>query len=519
MHPSDRVHIFDTTLRDGEQSPGASMTPDEKVRLAHQLDLLGVDVVEAGFPIASPGEHLTVQRIAAVLERAQVAALCRTREADIDTAWDAIKHAVAPRLHVFIATSDIHLEHKLRMSRAEVLEQIRFGVARCARLTPNVEFSAEDATRSDPEFLLEAFDTAIQAGATVLNVPDTVGYTMPEEYFQLISRIKAMIGARPVTISAHCHDDLGLAVANSLAAIRAGARQVECCVNGIGERAGNAALEELVMALHTRRDLMGCTTGIDTRRLVATSRMVSEITGMVVAPNKAIIGRNAFAHESGIHQHGVLAQRETYEIMTPESVGFSANRLSLGKLSGRHALQDRLTQLGYTLTEDQLRAVFHAFKDLADKKAEILDEDLHALAGHTTHARDAAYALDRITVQSGSDIVPSARVEMHVHGEPKSAEGSGDGPVDAAIAAICAATGAKDVKLAEYGLTGITPGSDAQGRVHVLVDWRGTLSRGHGTHTDVVIASAQAFVDALNQHDSDSKRQPAERIRRPGAAY
>jgi 2-isopropylmalate synthase len=516
---TDVVHIFDTTLRDGEQSPGASMTPDEKVRLAHQLDLLGVDIVEAGFPIASAGEHNTVRRIAGVLERAQVAALCRTRDADIDAAWEAIKEAHAPRLHVFIATSDIHMEHKLRMSRAEVLSQIRHGVGRCARYTSNVEFSAEDATRTDPAFLLEAFDAAIEAGATVVNVPDTVGYTMPEEYFRIISGIRELIGGRQVVISAHCHDDLGLAVANSLSAIRAGARQVECCVNGIGERAGNAALEELVMALHTRRDLMGCSTGVDTRRLVATSRMVSEITGMVVAPNKAIIGRNAFAHESGIHQHGVLAQRETYEIMSPESVGFSTNRLSLGKLSGRHALQDRLTQLGYALDEDQLREVFRAFKDLADKKAEILDEDLHALAGQAAVGVDTAYALDRITVHSGSDIVPSAHVEMHVHGELRSADGHGDGPVDAAIAAICAATGAKDIKLTEYGLTGITPGSDAQGRVHVLVDWRGTLSRGHGTHTDVVVASAQAFVDALNQHDHNARLQSGERIRRPGAAF
>ncbi|MEE2644389.1 MAG: 2-isopropylmalate synthase, partial [Myxococcota bacterium] len=349
-----KVEIFDTTLRDGEQSRGAALSPAEKVRLARQLDRLGVDVIEAGFPIASSGEAETVRQIAEVVERAQVAALCRTRAEDIDRAWASIKEAARPRLHIFIATSPLHLEHKLKMSEAEVIDAVREGVSRCARYTENVEFSAEDATRSELPFLLEVFEAAMESGARVLNIPDTVGYTTPDEYFKLISAVNAQIGARPVTISAHCHDDLGLAVANSLAAIRAGARQIEGCINGIGERAGNAALEEVIMALHTRRDLFGCETAIDTQLLVSTSRMVSELTGMGLAPNKAIIGQNAFAHESGIHQHGVLERRETYEIMSPEDVGFSTNRIVLGKLSGRHALADRLEQLGYHLDRAQL---------------------------------------------------------------------------------------------------------------------------------------------------------------------
>ncbi len=511
------VHIFDTTLRDGEQSPGATMTPDEKVRLARQLDSLGVDIIEAGFPIASPGEFETVKRIAAAVKGAQVAALCRTRAGDIDRAWDAIKDGARPRLHVFIATSDIHLEHKLGMTRAEVLDQIRFGVARCKALTDNVEFSAEDATRSDPAFLLQAFDVAIESGARVLNVPDTVGYTMPEEYTALVSAIKELIGDRDVIISAHCHDDLGLAVANSLAAIKAGARQVECCVNGIGERAGNAALEELVMALRTREDLLDCQTQVDTTKLVATSRMVADITGMTVAPNKAIIGRNAFAHESGIHQHGVLAQRETYEIMSPESVGFTNTRISLGKLSGRHALSDRLQQLGYSLDKDQLKGVFDAFKRLADRKPDILDEDLHALVGATTADGAQRFELTTIQTASGSDIVATSTVTLRVDGDPRTADGSGDGPVDAAIAAIVAASQLSSARLVEYSLAAITPGSDAQGRVHVLVDIDGAPARGQGTHTDIVVASARAFVDALNQHVG--RPEAGERIRRPGAAY
>ncbi|MGM0577810.1 MAG: 2-isopropylmalate synthase [Myxococcota bacterium] len=501
MKDPDIVRIFDTTLRDGEQSPGATMTRDEKLRIARQLDALGVDVIEAGFPVASQGEREAVRRIASVVERAEVAGLCRTREGDIDAAWDALKDAANPRLHVFIATSDIHLEHKLRMSREEVLEEIRRGVSACAARTPNVEFSAEDATRSDLAFLKEAFACAVESGATVLNIPDTVGYTMPVEYHRIVTAVREMLGDRDdVIISTHCHDDLGLAVANSLAAVAAGARQIECCVNGIGERAGNASLEEVAMAIRTRRDLLGCDTRLDTTKLVAVSRLVSEVTGMLVPPNKAIVGRNAFSHESGIHQHGVLSERTTYEIMAPEDVGFTASNLVLGKHSGKHALRDRLKALGYEFAEEQMRELFQGFKELTDRKKVIYDEDLHALVANTVLAVQQHYALDCIEFTSGSDVTPRAAVTVRIGDETAAAEAGGDGPVNAAIEAIKKATRQEDVELEGYTLTAVTGGSDAQGRVHVLIRKDGLTSRGQGTHTDVVVASARAFVHALNHH-------------------
>ncbi len=502
-HPADstRVQIFDTTLRDGEQSPGATMTRAEKVLIAGQLDRLGVDEIEAGFPIASPGERDAVREIAAAVRRAQIAALCRTRSGDIEAAWDAIKDAVGPRLHTFIATSDIHLEHKLRMTREQVLEQIRFGVGACAELTRNVEFSAEDATRSDLGFLCEALVCAAESGASVVNVPDTVGYTMPDEYQHIVRTIRAALKDHPdVVISTHCHDDLGHAVANSIAAVQAGARQVEVCVNGIGERAGNASLEEVVMALHTRRDLLGLHTGIDTRQLVTISRIVAEASGMVVPPNKAIVGRNAFAHESGIHQHGMLRKRQTYEIMAPEDVGFTKSALVLGKHSGSHALRDRYASLGYEFDDARMGQLFAAFKRLADRKKTIYDEDLHALVASELLDVTSHYQLERIEFRSGTDNTASATVTVTVAGTPVTAESEGDGPVNAAFEAIKRATGHDDVELVDYTLTAVTSGSDAQGTVHVLITRNGQTARGQGTHTDVVVASARAFVHALDHH-------------------
>jgi 2-isopropylmalate synthase len=494
----DYVRIFDTTLRDGEQSPGATMTRDEKLRIARQLELLGVDVIEAGFPAASPGELESVRQVAALVKRSQVAALCRTREADIEAAWKAVGTAAKPRLHVFIATSDIHLEHKLQLTKAQVLEEIRRGVSHCASLSPSVEFSAEDATRSDLGFLREAFACAIENGATVLNIPDTVGYTVPQEYFTIVSAVREVVADRPVIISTHCHDDLGLAVANSLAAISAGARQVEVCVNGIGERAGNASLEEVVMALRTRRELMGVETRVNTQHIYATSRMVSEVTGLPVQPNKAIVGRNAFAHEAGIHQHGMLRHASTYEIMRPEDVGLTESKIVLGKHSGRHALRDRLESLGYQLDKEQLDQAFAAFKRLADKKKNIYDEDLHALVADDLLSIPQHYRLESVEFRSGSELTPWARAVVLVGGERREAEANGDGPVNAAIEAIKQCTGKHEVHLQDYQLAAISRGSDAQGRVSLVVTERGRVSRGHGTHTDVVVASAEAFVSALN---------------------
>ncbi len=493
----DFVRIFDTTLRDGEQSPGATMTREEKIRIALQLERLGVDVIEAGFPAASPGELESVRRVAELITESEIAGLCRTRATDIEAAWRAVGAAAKPRLHVFIATSDIHLEHKLQMTKQQVLDEIERGVAHCSSLCEMVEFSAEDATRSDLSFLKEAFACAIENGAKVLNIPDTVGYTMPQEYTHMVSSVKELIGDRDVIISTHCHNDLGLAVANSLAAVAAGARQIECCVNGIGERAGNAALEEVVMGLRTRRELVGIATRINTEHLYPTSRMVSEVTGMSVQPNKAIVGENAFSHEAGIHQHGMLKHSETYEIMRPEDVGIAESKIVLGKHSGRHALHDRLQSLGYTLDRDQLNHVFHAFKLLADKKKNIYDEDLHSLVSEDLLA-SKYYALEDVEFRSGLRAEPWAKVVLEIDGAAHEAESSGDGPVNAAIQAIKIAVGKPEVKLRGYRLAAITKGSDAQGRVSLVIEYDGVISRGQATHTDVVVASALAFVSALN---------------------
>ena len=493
----DYVRIFDTTLRDGEQSPGATMTLDEKMRIAKKLEDLGVDVIEAGFPAASPGELESVRQIGAVLERAQIAALCRTREPDVEASWKAIGGARYPRLHVFIATSKLHMESKLKMSPDQVLEEIRRGVSHCASLCKSVEFSAEDATRTEIEFLKEAFACAVENGATVVNIPDTVGYTMPQEYTRIVSEIRQVVGGRAI-ISTHCHNDLGMAVANSLAAVAAGARQVECCVNGIGERAGNAALEEIVMALKVRRDLTGCDTRIDTRQLMSTSRLISQVTGLHVQASKPIVGRNAFAHESGIHQHGMLKDRRTYEIMRPEDVGLTESKIVLGKHSGRHALQKRLEELGFAMSKTQLDAVFDKFKQLADKKKNIYDEDLTALVADDVFDMESRYELVSVECKSGTEVEPWAKVVVRYDGQEHSHECTGNGPVNAVLEALKHCTGNTGVRLEEYHLDALSGGSDAQGNVRLSIADGTLVSGGRATHMDIVLASAQAFVAALN---------------------
>ncbi len=494
---NDWVRIFDTTLRDGEQSPGATMTTEEKVRLARRLDGLGVDVIEAGFPAASPGELAAVKRVAEAVEHAEIAALCRTRISDIRGAWEGVRYAKHPRLHVFIATSDIHLEHKLRMNRWQVLDEVKRGVAACAEHGCTVEFSAEDATRTDLEFLCEVFKTAVEHGAKVVNVPDTVGYTTPFEYEAIIRAVVGAVGPE-VIVSAHCHDDLGLAVANSLAAVRAGARQVEGCINGIGERAGNAALEEVVMALRTRRELFGVESRVDTRQLLAASRMVREITGLPVQPNKAIVGKNAFAHEAGIHQHGVLAHVLTYEIMRPEDIGWNASNLVLGKHSGKHALKARLHELGIEVDDSEMGPLFDRFKALCDRKKVIYDEDLLTLASQATEDVAPIWTLNSLLFQSGTGVVPTATVSLAGPAGNVALAAIGDGPVHAAFDAIKKATGCEDVTVEDYHLDAVTGGSDAQGRVHVRIRRGTVVANGQASDTDVVVASAHAFLVAVN---------------------
>jgi 2-isopropylmalate synthase len=428
----------------------------------------------------------------------EIASLCRTRHEDIKRAWSALEGAANPRLHTFIATSKLHMEHKLKMGEREVLTEITRGVSACRELTKNVEFSCEDATRSDLGFLREACAAAIEAGAAVLNLPDTVGYTTPDEYKTIVRAIIEVIGARDVIVSTHCHNDLGLAVANSLAAISAGARQVECCINGIGERAGNAALEELVMAIKVRPTLFPVTTRVVTEHLYPTSRLVSEITGLNVQPNKAIVGRNAFAHEAGIHQHGVLQNRSTYEIMEPQQIGLPTNSLVLGKHSGRAALKDRLKHLGYDLDDAQLSRAFDSFKRLCDKKKVIYDEDLYPLVAEDFSLKEVYRIID-VEFNGGSEVQPWARVFLEVDGVEKKSEAHGDGPVEALIEAIKQILDKPNLKLVDYELSALSKGADAQGKVNLGIEDNGVTARGQGRHTDVVVASALAFVNALNQ--------------------
>ncbi|MEO8417170.1 MAG: 2-isopropylmalate synthase [Methylophilaceae bacterium] len=504
----NQLIIFDTTLRDGEQSPGAAMTKEEKIRIARQLEKLGVNVIEAGFAAASQGDFESIQAIAEVIKHSTVCSLARASENDVRRAGEAVKPAKSSRIHTFIATSKIHMENKLRMTPDQVVERAVQAVKWALEYTDDVEFSAEDAVRSDMDFLVRVFDAVIQAGAKTINVPDTVGYSIPalwgERMQQLIARVP---DSHKVVWSTHCHNDLGMAVANSLAAVMGGARQVECTINGLGERAGNASLEEIVMAVKTRRDVFNLETSIDTTQIVPTSKLVSTITGYPVQPNKAVVGANAFAHESGIHQDGVLKHRETYEIMRAEDVGWRANKLTLGKLSGRNAFRNRLKELGIELdSEESLNAAFARFKTLADKKSEIFDEDLHALVSDEFISEAAEYyKLVYLQVCSQTGETPHAVVTVMENGVEKRAEADGSGPVDASFKAVesIAVSGAE---LQLYSVNNITSGTDAQGEVTVRLSKGGRIVNGQGADTDIVIASAKAYLNALNKLHSKSER-------------
>ena len=505
---SDKLIIFDTTLRDGEQSPGAAMTREMKIRIARQLEKLGVNVIEAGFAAASPGDFAAVQAVAEIITGSTVCSLARASENDVRRAGEAIKPARSGRIHTFIATSPIHMQHKLRMSQDQVLERAVQAVKWALEYTDDVEFSAEDAVRSDMDFLVQVFDEAIKAGAKTLNVPDTVGYSIPfawgERMRQLIARVP---NSDRVIWSTHCHNDLGLAVANSLSAVLNGARQVECTINGLGERAGNASLEEVVMAVRTRRDIFNLDTSIDTTQIVPTSKLVSSITGYPVQPNKAIVGANAFAHESGIHQDGVLKHRETYEIMRAEDVGWNANKLTLGKLSGRNALRQRFTALNIEFaTEDIFNAAFQRFKELADRKHEIFDEDLQALVSDEAIAQvNEHYRLVSLRAHSETGILPLARVVMSIGDAEREAEMQGGGPVDATFQAIEKIV-ASGTELQLYSVNNITSGTDAQGEVTVRLSKGGRIVNGHGADTDIVVASAKAYLNALNKLHNNAER-------------
>jgi 2-isopropylmalate synthase len=501
----ERVFIFDTTLRDGEQSPGASMNPDEKLRIARQLEKMGVDIIEAGFPIASDGDFASVRQIALEIRGCQIAALARANPTDIDRAWEAVTEASAPRIHTFISSSDIHLKYQLRKSRAEVLKEACAAVAHACGYTRNVEFSPMDATRSDRGYLCEMVEAVIAAGATTVNIPDTVGYAIPEEFGDLIATLYARVkNIRQAVISVHCHNDLGLATANALAAVKHGARQVECTINGIGERAGNSAMEEVVMALKTRKDLFGLETGIKTEYIHQTSRLLTQIIGVAVQPNKAIVGANAFAHESGIHQDGLIKEKTTYEIMTPQSVGISETHLVLGKHSGRHAIAERLREMGHNLSEEELGRVFVRFKELADVKKEVFDEDLEAIFHEEISRGAEKYRFLYLNVVSGSVAVPTATMQLEVDGKMIQEAGFGVGPVDAIFAAIRKITKTNH-PLLKYAVNAVTGGTDAQGEATVQLKFDGRSAVGRGAHPDVLVASAKAYINALNRLEWLSK--------------
>ncbi|NLD79608.1 MAG: 2-isopropylmalate synthase [Smithella sp.] len=495
----NHVYIFDTTLRDGEQSPGSSMNTEEKLILSRQLEKMGVDIIEAGFPIASEGDFDAVRQIARVIKKSQVTGLARANKQDIDRAWQAIKHAAQPRIHTFISSSDIHLKYQLKKSREQVLKEAVAAVKLARSYTDNVEFSPMDATRSDRDYLVEMVSAVIDAGAVTVNIPDTVGYTIPEEFGNLIAYLFANVKNMGNTIiSVHCHNDLGLAVANSLAAIRNGARQVECTINGIGERAGNTAMEEIVMALATRRDLYGLHTRIKTEEIYKTSRLLTQITGVPVQPNKAIVGANAFAHESGIHQDGLIKEKITYEIMTPQSVGISDTHIVLGKHSGRAAVGQHLKKMGYILNDEQVKKVAERVKALADMKKDIYDEDLEAILYEEIYRGEDKYNLVYLNVVSGNVAIPTATMEMQVGKEIVRKAGFGNGPVDATFAAIRNIT-KTNYPLLKYVVNAITGGADAQGEVTVQLKFNGQSVVGRGAHPDVIVASAKAYINALNR--------------------
>src|SRR5215218_9016265 len=505
----DTVRIFDTTLRDGEQSPGATLTRPEKVEIARHLEDMGVDIIEAGFPIASEGDFESVRAIAAEITRAVVCGLARSTPKDVARAGEAIKHAKSGRIHVFCATSKIHRDHKLKKGREEIIKISQDAIKQALTYTKDVEFSPEDASRTELDFLEEIVAAAIEAGATTINMPDTVGYATPKTYGEIFAHIRRKLNtdARGIYLSAHCHDDLGMAVANSLAAVENGARQVECTINGIGERAGNAALEEIVMALRTRPDHFKIGTRIDATKIYPTSRMVSTLTGLSVQRNKAIVGENAFAHEAGIHQDGVLKYRETYEIMNPADVGISANSLVLGKHSGRHAFKDRVTQLGYKLNEEQFEHAFVKFKSLADKKKEVFDEDIEAIVDDQLEITGGLWELVGLQVTSGSNTIPTATVTLKdSNGETVQDASIGDGPVDAIYSAIQRLTGIK-VSLSDYRIRAVTKGKEALGEVQVELEHNAAKIRGRGLSTDILEASARAYVAAVNRLRSLDQRE------------
>jgi len=496
----ERILIFDTTLRDGEQSPGASLNIQEKLEIAKQLAKLGVDIIEAGFPISSPGDFEAVKIVAKKIKGPIIAGLARAKKEDIKRAWDAVKYSQKPRIHVFLATSKIHMKYKLKKAKEEILRIAVEGVKYAKKLTDDVEFSPEDASRTEPKFLYQIVEAVIDAGATTVNIPDTVGYATPVEFGNLIRGITQKVpNINQAVISVHCHNDLGLAVANSLSAILNGATQVECTINGIGERAGNASLEEIVMAMRTRKDTFNKVTGIKTKEIYKTSRLVSGLTGILVQPNKAIVGANAFAHEAGIHQHGVLAKRLTYEIMTPQSVGIAETKLVLGKHSGRHAFRKRLEELGYTeLSNEDLNKAFTRFKNLADKKKEVFDEDLEAIIEDEVRMIPDTFILEDMEIKSGTKVIPEARIRIKRKGKIIAETATGDGPVDACYKAIDKIIKIK-CRLVDYALRGVTGGKEALGEVIVKIESKGETITGHGASTDVIEASAKAYINALNR--------------------
>jgi len=512
---SDVVRIFDTTLRDGEQSPGASLNTAEKIEISRALELLNVDIIEAGFPIASPGDFEAVQAVSETVKACTVAGLARSIEKDIQRAADALKAAVKPRIHVFCATSEIHMKYKFKRAAEEILKMSVDAVRFARSLVEDIEFSPEDASRTEPGFLKEVVSAVIEAGATTVNIPDTVGYAVPDHFFSIISMLKREVpNINKAVISVHCHNDLGLAVANSLAAVKAGARQVECTINGLGERAGNCSLEEVVMAMKVRNDFFGIKSRVNTQRIFPISRLVSSLTGISVQRNKAIVGENAFAHEAGIHQHGMLANASTYEIMRPDDVGIPASKLVLGKHSGRHAFRDRIEQLGYRMTDEQLDHAFERFKVLADKKKEIFDEDLESIVEELATSAPAEWTLEALQTTAGTGVIPTATVKLkNSGGEIIQDAATGDGPIDAVystIQRICGVT----VKLSNYQIRALTSGKEAQGEVNLEIQIEDDTIRGRGVSTDIIEASAKAYLAAINRHLA-RKKNGGETVKKP----
>ena len=496
---TEKIYIFDTTLRDGEQSPGASMNLEEKVQIAEILEELNVDIIEAGFPIASNGDFESVSEISKNIKKSTIAALARAKIADIDRAWEAVKHAYSPKIHTFIATSPLHMKYKLKKTPAEVLDAIKHTVKYARNLCPNIEWSCEDAGRSEIEFLCKCIELAIDCGATTINIPDTVGYTLPDEFGAIFKKVKNNVpNIDKAILSTHTHNDLGLAVANSIAAINEGARQVECTINGLGERAGNAALEEIVMALRVKKDLMPFHTDIKTESITKASRLVASITGFSVQPNKAIVGANAFAHEAGIHQDGMLKHAGTYEIMTPESIGLTKSSLVLGKHSGKHAFNEKLKELGYDLGDNALMELFGRFKDLADKKKEIFDEDLIALVGDRTLSYNEHIKFVTLLANAGSLERHEATMTLEIDGEKKTTTAFGNGPVDATFNSIKELT-RSNFKLKLYQVHAITAGTDAQGEVTIRLEDGSLTSQAKGSDPDIIVASAKAYINSLNR--------------------